>query len=614
VRALAAFVAGLGDDLARFGEEGRWREFAAPAAELAGKYFEPSAETAAVAEILRATAAYDDVVARPITFELFCETCARRLAEEAVRRGRFERDGVHLIKLDRARGLSFRAVFIPGACEGVYPGPPAQDPILLDVERAEFNDRAAGRWRFNLRAERVAEEPLAFHLALGAAREFLFLSYHRLDGGGRERLPSHYLLKVAGALAGRKFGAEDFDRAASAYPWFGRVGASEAPPPEEALDDAEYWAGAAAREGAERVAAYLAAADPRCAAAAAARASRRASRLTAYDGVIDSAEGRRFLTRRFGGETVPVAASELELLAACPRKFFFERILALEAWEEPEERLAMSPLARGRAVHDVLRELYRGPAPGGADVDGEVARLVREALAATREEGELARPFVFEMERRLLSAKLAAFVRADVAGLDGWTPTYFELRFGRRPAPDDDPASSARPFVLALEGGGGAAGPAAAEIHGRIDRVDLRAGAAKVLDYKTGRRSRYVGNLDGGRQLQPPLYLMAYAGLFGADAAASRAGYCFPLEPEENYKYVVGAKAPLEAGTVRRLVAGLLALARDGLFFGGREADGREACGYCECKVVCDAARSYLNEEKWAAPEAARLLDLREIT
>jgi len=610
VRALAAFVEGLFDDVERFGAGGRWRDFATLAAELVAKYFEATAETEAVLDVLLGTASYDDVVARPVTFKIFCETCARRLAEETARRGRFERDGVHLIKLDRARSLSFRAVFIPGACEGVYPGPPVQDPILLDVERAELNDHAGGRWRFNVRAERVAEEPLIFHLGLGAAREFLCLSYHRMDGGGRERLPSHYLLKVAGALGGRKFGAEDFDRAASAHPWFRRVGSSDAPAPEEALDDAEYWAGQAGEEGGDRVAAFLAETHPRCAAAAAARASYRSGRLTAFDGAIDSAEGKSFLAKRYGREVVPVSASDLELLAACPRQFFFERILALEAWEEPEEQLAMSPLARGRLVHDVLSELYRGRVPFSDDVPAEVARLVERGLAAARDEGELPRPFVFEMERRLISAKLAAFVRADVAGLDDWNPSYFELRFGRRPAAGDDPASSTRPFVLELGGGGG---PTAAEIHGRIDRVDLEGAAAKILDYKTGRRSRYVGNLDGGRQLQPALYLMAYAELFGADVAASRAGYCFPLEAGEKCKYVVSEKAPLDEGAVRLLVGGLLALARDGLFVAGREGSGRDACRYCEFKVICDGGRSYLSDEKWAAPEAARLLELREI-
>ena len=610
VRALAAFVEGLFDDVERFGAEGRWRDFATLAAALVGKYFEGGAGKEAVEEVLLGTASYDGVVARPVTFKVFCETCARRLGEETVRGGRFERDGIHLIKIDRARGLSFRAIFIPGACEGVYPGAPVQDPILLDVERAELNDHAGGRWRFNVRAERVAEEPLIFHLALGAAREFLCLSYHRMDEGGRERLPSHYLLKVAGALAGRKFGAEEFDRAASSHPWFKRAGASDAPAPQEALDDAEYWAGQISEEGADRVAAHLAGKYPRCKAAAAASASRRSGRLTAFDGVIDSAEGREYLARRYGRETVPVSASDLESLAACPRQFFFERILTLETWEEPEERLAMSPLARGRVVHDILRELYRAPLPD--DVEGEVARLVENGLVAAQDEGELPRPFVFEMERRLLSARLAAFVRADVAALDDWDPSHFELRFGRRPAAGDDPASSAEPFVLELDGGR-RGGPTAAEIHGRIDRVDLRDGAAKVLDYKTGRRSRHVGNMDGGRQLQPPLYLMAYAGLFGADVAASRAGYCFPLEAGEKYKYVVGGKAPLDEGAVRFLVGGLLALARDGLFVAGGEGGSREACRYCDFKVACDAAQSYLSDEKWAAPEAARLLELREI-
>jgi len=515
--------------------------------------------------------------------------------------------------LDKARNLAFRAVFITGAAEGVYPIRPSQDPVLLDGERAEFNDRADGRWRFDVRAARVTEEPLIFHLALGAAREFLCISYHRRDAGGRDRLPSYYLLRVAGALAGAKLGAEDFDRAASAYPWFRRVGATAAPAPDAALDDGEYWAGRARAAGDGRVGAYLAAADARCAAARDAAASARAAGLTPFDGVIVSGAGRDFLARRFGGKVVPVGASDLEALAACPRKYFYERILGLRSWEEPREKLAPSPVALGKAVHDVLRDVYRERVTCGADderLEAEIARRTEAALAALKEEGELPRPMAFEMERRLLSRKLAAFVREDASDAEGWRPAFFELRFGRRPVESDDAGSTERPFLLKFgEGAREGEGGPAAEIHGRIDRADVRDGGVRILDYKAGRRDRYVGHLAGGRQLQLPLYLMAYRDLFGAEVGSSLAGYCFPLEDGEKYKYVVSERKGLDAAAVRRLVGGVLALARDGIFVAG----GEDVCRYCDFRIACDAGRCYLPEKKWASPEASRLRELREI-
>ncbi len=310
---------------------------------------------------------------------------------------------------------------------------------------------------------------------------------------------------------------------------------------------------------------------------------------------------------------MPVGTSDLESLAACPRKFFYERILGLRSWEEPREKLAPSPIVLGKAVHDVLRDVYRervARGPDGERLEAEVARRTEAALAALKEEGELPRPLAFEMERRLLSCKLAAFVREDASDAEGWRPAFFELRFGRRPAESDDAHSTERPFLLKFGdvAGEGDGGPAA-EIHGRVDRVDVRGGVVRILDYKAGRRDRYVGHLAGGRQLQLPLYLMAYCELFGAEVGSSLAGYCFPLEDGEKYKYVVSEKRGLDAVAVRRLVGGVLALARDGIFVAG----GEDVCRYCDFRIACDAGRSYLPEAKWAAPEVSRLRELRKI-
>jgi hypothetical protein len=619
VRALLSFTERLFADLERFPAEASWRDFSDKFARLLKEYFEEAEETEAVRDVIDGLASYDELATGPVALKVFAETFARRLSKASVPAGRFERDGINLIELDHARGLTFRAVFVPAVTEAAYPGRSPQDPVILDAERAAFNERARGRWRFNLRGERLAEEPLIFHLGLGAAREFLRVSYHRMDDGGRVRLPSHYLLKLAGALAATAFGAEDFDRAAAAHPWFKRAGISAAPVAADAIDEAEYWAGRAGELGDAPVGAYLAASEERWAAARDAAASSRAPPLTPFDGLISSEEGKAFLGKRYGRGVVPISASDLEALAACPRKYFFDRILDLRPWEEPEEPLTLLPTARGKVVHGVLRALYERRLPftsSAAELSAEVARLTGAELAALEAEGVLPLPFVLEMERRLLSGKIAAFAREDAAAGEGWEPTYFELRFGRRRPEGDDAASTERPFIVEFAGEADAGGgPAGAAVHGRIDRVDLKRGGARVLDYKTGRRSRFVEGLDGGRQLQPALYLMAYDQLFDVDLAASWAGYCFPLEDGKKYKYVVSEKRPLDEAAVRAVVAGVLALARDGAFVAGRDGSSRAdaACRYCEFRAVCDAGPGYLNAAKWESPPAARLLALREM-
>jgi hypothetical protein len=619
VGALASFVARLAEDLARFPAEAAWADYASLAEDFIEEYFTAGPETEAVRELVGALASYDDLLPAAVPFERFRRLCERRLEEVKPGRGRFAYAGINLLPFDRARGLVFRAVFVPGLAEGVFPGRPPLDPILLDAERLEFNDRADGRWRFNLRGDRLAEEPLMFHLALDAAAEFLTLSYSRLDAAGRERLPSHFLLKAAGAAAGRSLGAENFEGEAEPFPWFRRVGASAAPPPAEALAEAEYWAGAAAQAGAAGVASYLAGAEGAYRATAEEAEARLSADFTRFDGRVASPAGRAYLARRFGGPTVRAAASELELLAACPRKYLFERLLKVRRWEEPEAAWALSPAARGLVVHEVLRRTLRAETEAGpegeAAREAAVAAAVEEALREVAAGGEAPPPFVAEMERRFLTDKLVSFLRAEAGAREEWRPTYFELRFGRPAGEAEDAASTRKPFRLELSPEDAAsAGPAAAEIHGRLDRVDLRGAGARVLDYKTGRRDNYVQHLAGGRQLQPVLYLMAYAALFGADVAASRAGYAFPLEESLRYKFLVDEKRRPEEATVRRLVGGWLALAREGIFPAAKGAPGgREPCEYCTARAACEAARPYLTEAKAASAEAARFLALREL-
>src|SRR5216683_1151351 len=77
--------------------------------------------------------------------------------------------------IESARGLSFEAVFVPGLAEKMFPKKIVEEPILLDVVRAQIEgDLATNQTRLD-------RERLALALATGAAQRRIFFSYPRID-------------------------------------------------------------------------------------------------------------------------------------------------------------------------------------------------------------------------------------------------------------------------------------------------------------------------------------------------------------------------------------------------------------------------------------------------
>ena len=101
-----------------------------------------------------------------------------------------------------------------------------------------------------------------------------------------------------------------------------------------------------------------------------------------------------------------------------------------------------------------------------------------------------------------------------------------EARFGRRhPGEADDELSRDEPIAIEL-------GDRKLLVSGRIDRVSWDAHPPtrfRVIDYKTGKvRDEKPAQLQGGRMLQLPLYVLAGAELLGIDASAGDAAYVYP--------------------------------------------------------------------------------------
>ena len=206
----------------------------------------------------------------------------------------------------------------------------------------------------------------------------------------------------------------------------------------------------------------------------------------------------RFTNTRF-------SATQLERFALCPIIYFFERLLQISPFEEAEEFL--SPMERGKLVHDILYRFYREYKP--AQRNGE------KLLTVAR--GELKKlPFVrglwqeleqeFYLGNDQIKGLFPAFWEYEQHSVlrHRTVPRHFELSFGNFLGPDvpADPASIPHPLEIKDH-------EEMFYIKGKIDRVEISdGGSLLVVDYKTGSLPS-LKDMWNGQRLQLPIYLKA---------------------------------------------------------------------------------------------------------
>ncbi|MFW6108202.1 MAG: PD-(D/E)XK nuclease family protein, partial [bacterium] len=542
-----------------------------------------------------------------------------RLAREAldgrrVRETAFGAGGPVIVDLMEARGLSFDVVLVPGLVEKGFPAPAPADPLLSDRERARLN--AAGL-ALPLKRERAKEERLLFRLAAGAGRTQVVMTYPRLDpSSGRERVPSHFLLRAVEAVTGQRCAYASLEGFAGlervSGPAFAPAEPAEAWRPAE-YDVAVVQRAVAGRHGAE--VAYLAELAP-CFAAAL-RAERRRwgeDTFTEYDGVLHSEAALASLAERLGAMPWRLSATALESYAACPFRYFLERVLGVEPLEEPETVTRLSALDRGRLLHDVLyRALVQARAEGTlpltAEHEEQVLATAREAFARAEAEGQTGLAPVWQVERGGLELELRRFVLDEASDTAGYVPRHFEVAFGQRAPRGEGDLGDAEGVLFDLGDG------RALRLRGRIDRVDVRPAdaSARVLDYKTGSVPQGLKNESfvGGTALQLPLYLRAAQELLGEEATATLAAYRYVTQ-RGGYRTVRFSRETLEAradelrGILRTIAEGIAS----GRFFAGL---GGGACRNCEYRVVCGVAAATAARFKAEDEAAEPYLAMREV-
>lgn len=631
-RELLARVEELHAAVGALPEAARWRDLAEICIDLVNVFAPVDPSIAQVESRLASLGALDEI-SSPVELNQFTRLLKRALEETPTHdegEGDFQRSGIFVGDIMDARLLSFDALAVVGLVERSFPLIPRQDPILLDEERESIN-RIVGAGRLPLKGHRADEERLLFRLVCASAVESLLLSYPRLDPAtARSRIPSSFLLRTARELEGRVVDYEALER----LPRTQRVGLGALSPRDlrTAILSREFdlcALGAASTEaGARRRVASFLHANPILHRALEAEEARWGEpRFTAFDGVILRPNVLESLRGVHPVRDTSVSASGIEAYAACPLAYFMERVLDLEALEEPEECERLDPRRRGNLVHRILFELFtalrdRGELPITERTEASALSVLHQVaarrFAEEEQTGMTGHPMLWSLDREQILDDLAKVIAAEAAGsgttsgATRWLPAHFEIRYGMeaRRGACEDPASTNEPVVFEI-------GPGRAlQLKGRIDRIEIsEAGLyARVTDYKTGRMTDYRDDvLAGGTAVQLPLYMLAAEKLLSVSRPGLRAREAryLSVDRKGGFKSVVFGAEALSArreGLAQILSTFVNGVAR-GVFFAYPEP---EMCRFCDYRLACGEGREQRFARKRADATAADYLRMRE--
>jgi len=206
------------------------------------------------------------------------------------------------------------------------------------------------------------------------------------------------------------------------------------------------------------------------------------------------------------------SATQLEVYAKCPFKYFVENILKLETIAEPVEEL--EAFEYGSLIHSVLFEFYsllKEKKIVLANCNAVEYKIAQDQLFKIAErkfnELNLTSELSFYEREKLLGINgkrsqslLFKFLEEERKNDSGYVPEFFELSFGNmRHREKND--KKRREAVNA----------GSVKLKGKIDRIDINKNEKtfKVIDYKLGGIKPTKEDLLTGISLQLPLYLFA---------------------------------------------------------------------------------------------------------
>lgn len=499
--------------------------------------------------------------------------------------------GVQVLDAMDARGVPFRALFVLGLNEKVFPRPIREDALLRDADR-EVLARDLG-FKIPLKLDGFEEERLLFALLLRSARDRLYLSYQRADRAGRTLVPSGYLLELQREMGSA--GAGERERKIKRRPserW------AEWPYEPMLLTTREMGLRVIFMSGSVRSTWRALYREPdlleQGVNALTGLESAKAG-LTPYDGLVGPVASHWSALERRGA-----APTALERYAQCPFRYFAERVLRLQPMKTPESVVELDARSRGELCHTLLRVFYerlkRDGVPVAEMTTDDAVRLLADVaprvFAGYEGQTWVGYPLLWSLAREEALWLVEQLIREDLRELrqSGYVPTLFEVEARGR-------FDSNLPAPLQ-----------AIPVRGILDRVDARKEngrtVLRVVDYKY-QQSGVLKDRDlataavRGFRLQPPLYLLAAKEVMGEPAVPESAAFYF-LTPNRRDRPVDRSQLDVScwAGEAGARLGRTLTLILEGIKGGRFFILPGGYCDHCEYSEVC---RRHHNQSWWRA-------------
>ncbi len=440
------------------------------------------------------TLAQLDAIGDDIGWSEFVELLIHIMERTTVPLDPADHQGVTVLDVMAARGLSFKALFVLGINEKVFPRYIREDPFLRDRHRRVLDETLG--FKIDEKLAGYEEEAVLLALVQQAATDRLMLSYQRADEQGRVLTASPYVAEAA-----RLGGLEEPPIEAVPRRLTDRVALRPAirtflPPADLALwlaidgQDAAGFLQAVGRD-AESLRRGMDALN---------RMEDDRPMLTACDGLTGPLDDHWSRILRRG-----LAPTPLERYARCPFQYFAADVLRLES-VRPSLAPGLDASLVGTVCHAALRRCYEQLIPMGwpakpvtdDTVEWCVYNAVGQAAAEHEARHRTGHYLLWELAKDMIVEVISAAVEADEAAQaeDPFIPVAFEVDAEGILPPSAD-------------------GAAPLKIQGRVDRIDQRPGSdqLRIIDYKfkigsSGKPEdrHLVQAAIRGYRLQPPLY------------------------------------------------------------------------------------------------------------
>lgn len=397
------------------------------------------------------------------------------------------------------RGASFEQLFLVRMQAERFPQRRADDLILTPRLREALSIRQIG--------DGADEERFLFEMVRDAATMKLHASFARHDSGGKEDFASSLLKSLAASF-------HPYD-ATEIYGDFGSWVRRRMPAGPNVRSRSESIAETIRREPLH--------ASDLMHRALAMEGSAIAER---FDGGIEMSAD---LVRTQVQEKLDrgLSPTSLEMLVACPHRFFLQSILDLKDLEDPDVSVDIEIRQRGTADHEVLEKLFAesdarflgrvfsGDEAARATFVAGIDAKVDEVYDRIDRESPPVLPAARTMERENSRKQLRRFLDEEIDSLleSGWRPERFELSFGK--SEHHDAEYEAAEVTI---------GSRAFRIRGKIDRIDRMKddpSRVRIVDYKSGTASKFralKNRVSRGEHVQLPLYALAVSNVLQVDA------------------------------------------------------------------------------------------------